>query len=275
MAEIIEIDFLFGSDSDKDKIMPGLLKLKKEGLVQPVVHFISADNNSEEEVDVVVERIRGRGRAHEVYIGGAGLCNQLAGTLRKKARLQDLAIAVPISDSTTGGLSSFLSTTEKPPMNPLLTVGIDNTYAAGNIAYRFMQQKFSGVHVARNGHNTQTADRIITDLDLRGIASIVTAHGDDIIVTPLTGPDHAREVEFGLRGGVQIAVAAYSPIDFIKYAHSLDGTVATAMVNNVKSCINTVYAAAQLIQNQDALEELARERQKKAEHLRKLERVAV
>jgi phosphoribosylcarboxyaminoimidazole (NCAIR) mutase len=54
-----------------------------------------------------------------------------------------LVIGVPIKDSKTNGLSSILSTSEKPPRNPVLTVGLNDTYSALLIAYRFMKREFN------------------------------------------------------------------------------------------------------------------------------------
>ena len=276
MTEITEIDFLFGSDSDKGKVMPGLRRLKESGLIQPVVHYISADNNSETDVGLVIKRVKDRRREHEVYIGGAGFCNQLAGTLRKGARLQDLPVAVPISDIETDGVASFLSTTCKPPSNPLLTVGFNNTYAAGNIAYRFMQQGFRGVSVLRRSDNDMAADKIIEDLKKAGIKAVAGLHPDlnDVVVNPVGTYDNVGGMDALLMSeggrGIQIAVSVNPISNFREYVHSLDDTDVTAMVNYSNSWANVVYAVAQVIQHKGALAELAQKRQTKAEHLRNL-----
>ena len=279
MTERTEIDFLFGSDSDKDKIMPGLVRLKEEGLIQPIVHFISADNNSETDVALVIKRVKDRGREHEVYIGGAGLCNQLAGTLRKKARLQDLPIAVPISDSTMKGVSSFLSSSEKPPMSPLPTVGLDNTYAAGNIAYRFLRQPFRGVHVVRRVNSEEESRKIYDQLKKLGIhpSDAANIHPDEVVINPFSSIDQISEIDEILRKGtgVQIAVVTQGGVDIDTYMRALNGTEVTALVNNVKSYANSVYVAAIVIQDKGALAKLAQEREAKAAHLRNLERIVV
>lgn len=140
------LDVIIGSTSDTEKIVPGLEKAVSDipGL-EVMLHYASADNTPEK-VEAAAQIAQDRnvtGLQSHVYISGAGMSNVLSGVLKSRSAFQDLNIGIPITDSKTDGISSVMSTTEKPPGNPVLAVGLNNSYAAVNIAHRFLQ----GSHV--------------------------------------------------------------------------------------------------------------------------------
>ena len=130
------IHAIFGSPNDEEKILPGLVKATRDLGVEVRVHYASADNTPQKVADLVAKLKDEKAR---VVISGAGLSNVLTGVVKAAMPFHVVHIGVPIYDSSFSGLTALLSTAEKPPMNPVLCVGVNNTYAAVNIAHRFLQ----------------------------------------------------------------------------------------------------------------------------------------
>jgi len=180
----MRINMVFGSSSDRKKVLPGIETfvadhpdIKIRGL------YASADNTPNKvrriarelwgnHADEIIDAIddfedpeaqavaaalqtvasEARERDPQVIISGAGMSNVLTGVLKGYGRgTVDLVIGVPITDSKTDGLSSILSTMEKPPRNPVLATPLNGTYTAANIAARFMNQRYDRVVMVRPG----------------------------------------------------------------------------------------------------------------------------
>lgn len=275
----MKLSVIFGSTSDEEKVLPGIVRVTKEipGL-EVLVHYASADNTPQkvQEIggelafrDVMTERTN-------AYISGAGMSNVLTGVLKSYASLKDVVIGIPISDSVTEGVSSMLSTSEKPPLNPVLTVGLNNSYAALNIGYRFMQQKFEGIKIFGEDRAVEKLKEECNNLGLKNYTVRAplneVVQPNEVIITALPSlpsrSDAILSIDRELRKGcgVQIFCSSDKPTDFAAYAKCLDGTEATGLVSAI-GYKNAVMMAAQLTQDKDALRAIDMMKQKKANEL--------
>ena len=107
----MNLQMIFGSTSDKDKVLPGIQKFTQEHPEVVVdVHWASADNTPEKVrkiMEIIASPVLSLPYA---FISGAGMSNVLSGFVKQYTDIHDLNIGVPISDSATGGLSAILST---------------------------------------------------------------------------------------------------------------------------------------------------------------------
>jgi phosphoribosylcarboxyaminoimidazole (NCAIR) mutase len=276
----MRLEIILGSTSDKDKVLPGIQKFAEHHDVDVAVHFASADNTPDK-VRSVLESIKGN---HIAYISGAGMSNVLTGVVKGYASSNDIVIGLPISDNSTGGVSSLLSTSERPPLNPVLTAGIDNSYAAMNLGYRFIQQfahdgiRYNKVIITSveplAGEDTEAISKIQKNLDELnipyGLLTPSQIGEDDLVITPHKGnTERVYEVDKRLREGlgVQIAVCDVSVSAFLPmYSRLLEKTEATGLVG-VERFENAVYAAAYFMQNSEALNILYNKKSKKTQGL--------
>jgi phosphoribosylcarboxyaminoimidazole (NCAIR) mutase len=276
----MRLDIIFGSNSDEGKVLPGIVRATQQipGL-EVMVHYASADNTPDK-VKKTVSMIKQSDYVFatpKIFTSGAGMSNVLTGVVRADATLNDLVIGVPITDSVTDGVSSVLSTSEKPPLNPVLTVGLNNTYAAINIAYRFALQKFENVSVLGHHpiHDAQSNEiykafdvfKLVTRVKTRRGVHEISPNDVVVSVYDLDCP-LIQEVDERLRAGngVQVFCSLEKPSDLVRYSHCLDRTEATGLVS-ATGYKNAVMMAAQLLRYQPALDVIAEMKDKKAKEL--------
>ncbi|MBM3233936.1 AIR carboxylase family protein [Candidatus Pacearchaeota archaeon] len=262
------IHAVFGSPSDEAKILPGILEFTREHAGLEVrIYYASADNTPDK-VEGIARQLEDE--RHPVVISGAGLSNVLTGSIKSKRNPHTIHIGVPISDSSSCGLTALLSTAEKPPMNPVLCVGVDNTYAACNIASRFFNG-LKGVALKqpfrRNDCLTKGLEQIAKHLRDFGIEFIDLDAGEfyhGVVIVPFDYSDLSRYDRI-LRGGrgVQVGVSC-SPVheNPEDYLGCLNDTWATGIVSS-QGYLNAVYMAALLTNNLGALLKFEEKRQRK------------
>jgi phosphoribosylaminoimidazole carboxylase PurE protein len=256
------IHAIFGSPSDEEKILPGIVQATRELPVEVRVDYASADNTPQK-VDDIARRLEDE--RERVVISGAGLSNVLTGAIKAAMSLHVVHIGVPIYDSSSFGLTALLSTAEKPPMNPVLCVGINNTYAAVNIAYRFLQGLSKVVlsipdrysEKSRQGVETLGENLLGLGIPFEQVQKLEEPHRDAVVITPFDY--HA--LSFGdkdvMKGrGVQIGVSCADVNENPgEYRHILDDTYATGIVSS-QGYLNAVMMAALLTSNLSALGKL-------------------
>ncbi len=278
----------FGSDSDKDKVYPGVVRYSIEHPEESIiVHFGSADNTPEK-VDHIFNFLVSE--KTDVFMSGAGMSNVLTGVMKAKAEFDDLIIGIPISDSTTGGLSSLLSTSEKPPLNPVLTVGINNTYAALNISKRYHSLDGGNVLVLSNAGrinyevDEKSIDKVAEQLDNFRIgyrvAGINSVRKDNIVITVFKHYNETMPVSklesnilrrvdkrLGKGNGIQVGVREKDMVKrFDCYMECLDGIYSTGIVN-IGGYSNAAQVAGILQGNVKSLNIINRKKKEKREYL--------
>jgi phosphoribosylcarboxyaminoimidazole (NCAIR) mutase len=210
-------------------------------------------------------------------ITGAGMSNVLTGIAKTYAGPKDLVIGIPLPDSTTDGLSSLFSTSEKPPLNPVLTVGMANTYAALNIAYRFMNQGF-GYIVVPPTQDDGLRKEVRGQADKLGIEyrerDCFEIQPNDIVVNfvPPTGSSSVRGIDDMLKEGkgVQIVCSTGKVVNEPAYIHLLDETSVSGLVT-ARQYGNAFQIAAVVAQDEAALEKI---KGLKADKTRRLDEIA-
>lgn len=298
------LDLVFGSDSDESKILPGVQQFTKDYPEWEVrVDYASADNTPDKvlgaltsiQTDAELDELSGR-KPGTVYISGAGLSNLLTGVIKIHARVNDLNIGIPISDSSSEGLTSILSTVEKPPRNAVLAVSMNNSYAALSIARSFKEgldkvviadpissnrctHNFMEEHIEKTKADTLKLQK---EFEKYGISPTITKFGDlsanSVILSPFTSFEHTPlyniDALLNAGNGVQIAVPSgdilhqdsriyTGPMFGLTFNHT--GFVSSYAAAN--SYINAVMVAAQLTRNSGILEKIALEKQTKADKL--------
>ncbi len=282
---------VFGSNSDKDKVYPGVVRYSIEHPEESIIaHFGSADNTPEK-VDHIFNFLVSE--ETDVFMSGAGMSNVLTGVMKAKAEFDDLIIGIPISDSSTGGLSSLLSTSEKPPLNPVLTVGINNTYGALNIASRY--GSYFGYNVALLSNKSRdfpvshkSIDSVAEELHKLGvrfeISPLESITPDDVVITVFSHYNHINSREEPDKGylstqeskilsevdkklgagiGIQIGVREKTLVKrFDRYMDCLDDTFATGIVN-IGGYKNAAQMAGLLQGNAAALHKIRKEKEEK------------
>ncbi|MDO8740890.1 MAG: AIR carboxylase family protein [Candidatus Woesearchaeota archaeon] len=263
---------IFGSTSDEEKVLPGIVRAGKELPSLEVAVFYASADNTPEKVAKIMAELKARTEM-KVYICGAGMSNVLTGVVKTYATISDIVIGIPITDSVTHGLSSFLSTAEKPPLNPVLTVGLDNSYAALNIGYRFLQSRFNEtIAVLNNEHigkeSMDELEKAFNDLNLKyQIKDIEEIKRNDVVVTIFNSRgNYINRIDRQLRNGVQICIREPPIYDFFEYMRDLHETVATGVVS-IGSYKNAVQIAAQLTQSYAAFGIIEEAKQKKSKTL--------
>jgi len=252
----MRINMVFGSSSDRKKVLPGIetfvadhpdiairgiyasadntpnkvRKIARELWGNHADEIIDAiDDFEDPEAQAVAAALQtvaseARERDPQVIISGAGMSNVLTGVLKGYGRgTVDLVIGVPITDSKTDGLSSILSTMEKPPRNPVLATPLNGTYTAANIAARFMNQRYDRVVVME----CDLSADVEKELGKWGVPCIVSGDvtsADDLVINPFdlhgeSGQDpydltdiKRIDRELAKGKGIQIAVKDPTPI---------------------------------------------------------------
>ena len=124
----MKVAIFFGSQSDTDK-MRGAANCLREFGIEFEAYVLSAHRVPEklEEVLADVEK-----RGAEVIIAGAGLAAHLPGVIASKTILP--VVGVPLNGALEG-LDALYSIVQMPKSIPVATVGINNSYNSGMLAY--------------------------------------------------------------------------------------------------------------------------------------------
>ncbi len=131
-----KIAIVIGSESDRERMKPGLDLLEKLG-VEYELSVLSAHRNPDE----LAEYAAGlSGKGFEVVIAGAGLSAALPGAIAARTHLP--VIGVPLEAGTLGGLDALLSIAQMPRGVPVATVGINNPANAALLALRILALKY-------------------------------------------------------------------------------------------------------------------------------------
>lgn len=287
--KMIELNVIFGSPSDKDKVIPGILKATGENPdLEIVVHFASADNTPDK-VERILQEIQRRDDAPKAYVSGAGMSNVLTGVIKAQANVEDLVIGIPISDSKTNGLSSFLSTSEKPPLNPVLMTGINNSYAAVNIGYKFLKrmtepkilQAGRVVLLEHKGFpdNDPQYEILKKELNSFGVnydsVEIGEVEPDDIVLNVCSLDGHEiiiiDEVDKKLNEGYGIQVGVIRNVLYQEIYHLTDffQDVSSTGIVGLGAYKNAAIVAAQLNREMNALEVIYKKKTEKTNSLDK------
>jgi phosphoribosylcarboxyaminoimidazole (NCAIR) mutase len=287
----LKLPMTFGSTSDKDKVIPGIERAVREiPDLEIILNWASADNTPEKVHEIALNYARSSVAGYLVgkpWISGAGMSNVLSASLKTASDPRDLNIGIPISDSSWDGLSALLSTAEKPPLNPVLTVDINGTYAAAQIATRFLRYPRHSVFV-------QSATDSESDIHIRGkydelcawlgllsipyLRSTLTSYCDDIVLTvidPLQKiPIFQLTDEYLSKGtGIQIGVMVPPTYEekrskqITDYQNILDHTTCSG-ITSVGGVANAAYLAAILTRNEAALCMIEHMKKEKADTLR-------
>jgi phosphoribosylcarboxyaminoimidazole (NCAIR) mutase len=293
MAEnTLLLQMVFGSTSDNDKIMPGIKRATKDiPDLEIIVHYASADNTPQKVEQIGTKYAGTTVNGHltgKPWISGAGLSNVLTGVLKQYAAFEDLNIGVPIS----GGKfpeASLLSTSEKPGYNPVFTVGYNNTFAAANIATRYVRTTPERLVVynplSPTHKRAQTAWEQAREMEheLNIFALDYSIGGkpqpNDCVLTII---DHCDQpvyagvslVDWVVRTGhgIQILVPCKNmEADLKEYyllaSGVLSNTTSTGLVS-AGSYINAAQVAATIMRNDSALKRMARRKTERADALR-------
>lgn len=255
----MRLNIIFGSTSDEEKVLPGIERAVKEiPDLEVAVHYASADNTPEK-VKRIMEELSKKGE--KVYLSGAGMANVLTGVVKTYAGVDELVIGIPILDSTTNGLSAILSTAEKPSLNPVLTVSLDNSYAAVNIAMRF-RNGTGDLVVYAHPDNIQENDQMRKAFESLGlpykrVESAGAINPDSVVVTLFTTQGILYPVDTKLSEGKGIQVAVISKSCFPEkeedYAMMCQGTQTTGFVT-AGNYANAAQIAAVLTRDESALD---------------------
>ncbi|MEO0210885.1 MAG: 5-(carboxyamino)imidazole ribonucleotide mutase [candidate division WOR-3 bacterium] len=127
-----KIAVIIGSESDRDRMKPGIDLLEDLGIEYELV-VLSAHRNP---VELGEHASRLSERGFEVVIAGAGLSAALPGAIAARTELP--VIGVPFDAGTLGGLDALLSMTQMPRGVPVATVGINNPINAAILALRIL-----------------------------------------------------------------------------------------------------------------------------------------
>ncbi len=289
---------LFGSNSDERKVLPGIERWTEEN-PDVRVEYASADNTPEKVARLADELLSHEGELRWVkrravpVISGAGMSNVLTGVMKVSARYDDLNIGIPITDSMTGGLSSVLSTDEKPPRNPVLAVSLNGTYAAANIAHRFNECGYGDVVVADT--SIGAVDLVVKKLEIYGlpfeVRDVADLDPDALVITPfaLNATHWLREIDEKLREGkgIQIAVKNSNPLivyesdehkgpqyddtirmnEFAQYLAQFRHPMEATGFVSMGGYVNAAIVAAQIMRDSDALMRIKGEKDDKHDTL--------
>ena len=284
-----QLHMIFGSTSDKEKVMPGIEAFVKDHPdIGIYVHWASADNTPEKVKELIRSLLADKDRSPLPLVSGAGMSNVLTGVIKTYANIDDLVIGVPISDSITDGLSSVLSTSEKPPRNPVLVTSIDGTYAAANIALRFIKGSFDSVVLVTpespTGPDYRQDQKILEEIqqlcEKYGLPTeakrYCDIHPDDLVLNTFYadrshfGGQDLKPIDVILKqgNGIQVAVmndAGFHPDHYRDLFFAQDYS-STAFVT-AGLYINAVIAAIQIMGHEEGLFKLVGEKAAKSEKL--------
>ena len=266
---------LFGSPSDETKVMPGIQRFVEEHPeVNVSVDYASADNTPDK-VDTILSELLGElGREPAVIISGAGMANVLTGVAKTYTNINDLNIGIPITDSKWDGLSSLLSTVEKPPRNAVVATPLNGgSYTAANIAHRFQLQQFGRVVIYDPEHMT-TADTVQENFTKYGMETEIVhdseeINSDDLVVTPYLGyvseGSILQSIDSILREGTGVQIGFWDTEpdfneDTSEYLKLMNLPLSTTGYTTAGNKHNVVLAVAQLTRHQPALARFAEEK---------------
>ena len=282
MSEKRELHLVFGSSSDEEKVLPGIINFSREHPETGIEIIYASADNTPNKVKTFVDSRRARSLIEPfVWMSGAGLSNVLTGVLKSGSGIYDLNLGIPIGDSSSDGVSSFLSTSEKPPRNPVLTVGLNNSYTAINIANRFLDGLIGVAVIGQfceqgdtDRSRARAVESLVKKLDEVSLPHRICYSGDvssKEVAINLFGASQSKRIRTSdsliqNNGAVQLAVP-YTNIksfDIVQYAHLLDTTKATGTVSSYD---NAVLMAAILTRNNPVIDKINSEKQAKAKKL--------
>ncbi len=129
-----DVGILVGSESDRERMQPGLDELDARGIGWEF-EVRSAHRNP----DAVAEYAKAaRGRGLRVLICGAGLAAALPGVVAAHTDLPVIGVPLRSSMSVLDGLDALLSIVQMPPGVPVACVGVDNAKNAAVLAARIL-----------------------------------------------------------------------------------------------------------------------------------------
>ena len=264
------IYMIYGSTSDKEKILPGIIEFTRQYDDNVMIEYASADNTPRKVDDVLGFIVRNDA---DVVASGAGMSNVLTGVTKQRFSHEKLMIGVPITDSSTGGISSLLSTSEKPPGNPVLTVGLNNSYAAANIARKFGSAHFQEVKIYSGERvydvDDSHIDKLAAELEKLKVPYDVTADiGQDDLVfnvfsffndyerATISQPTDLQSIDEMLNSGdgIQVGIKSKEQVKrYDQYMEAIDGLGSTGIVG-IGAYKNAAIVASQLTKDGYALD---------------------
>jgi len=274
---------ILGSTSDEAKIVPGIQRFTQEFPFEVLVHYASKDNTPDK-VDRIVHRLITHGLDVFVFVSGAGLSNLLTGVIKASSQIYDLNLGIPVTDDSSDGLTALLSTAEKPPYNPVLAVGLNNSYAALNIANRFANALN---HTGREltilkGRTSSEEDGVVKLVkqceefglpfkfvmgDSKIVSDSLLLNVYDFMEPMASKLIQLMDERLNKGVGIQIGVSC-APIkeSYGDYLHMLDGTYTTGIVSS-QNYTNAALMGAILTRNEAALVNIHNKRQERVEKL--------
>ena len=134
MSDAPLVGVLVGSESDRERMQPGLDELDKRGIA-----YEFEVRSAHRTPDAVAEYARSAaGRGIRVLIAGAGLAAALPGVVAAHTELPVIGVPLRSSMSVLDGLDALLSIVQMPPGVPVACVGVDNSKNAAVLAARIL-----------------------------------------------------------------------------------------------------------------------------------------
>jgi phosphoribosylcarboxyaminoimidazole (NCAIR) mutase len=270
------VPIILESKSNEEKIISGIRDISKEIPDLEVMLQYASPELTPKLFNKIIDEINFRtlwDDVSSVFIGGVEKSSSLIGSIKAQVDINDLVLALPLSDSTTYGLSSVLSGSERPLHSPVISVGLDNSYAALNIAHRFLQGYFnnSEIKIVKPVNNYDLhINSMKQELDkLRLRNSIVSRHdikADDVVFSVGYEDSSIGFIDELLSKGegVQISICYRmpDPEHLLSYVNNLEHAKATGRVG-INAFENGAIIAAQLTGNKDALSLIEEAKQRK------------
>lgn len=161
MTQKQKILIALGSPSDKSEVLQRFRELKAiEGWAADTEQWLSVASAHRTPDSVEAHALE---HCWDAIIAGAGLSNVLVSEYLKYADTTTVVIGLPLSDSKSKGLTSFLSTSELPPGYPVATVGIDRIDSALHLTNRLIRNGFHSISLVYATKN-RTLERAIETL---------------------------------------------------------------------------------------------------------------
>lgn len=150
-----KVALVMGSDSDYEKLIPCIKRLKKFD-IEPVVRVISA-HRTPDEAERFAKNAKNDGI--EVILAAAGKAAHLGGVLAAFTTLP--VIGIPIKSSTMDGLDSLLSMVQMPKGIPVATVAIDGADNAAILAAQILALKYENIASMLDEFKKQMAGEVM------------------------------------------------------------------------------------------------------------------
>ena len=242
----------FGSPSDYEKFFSADFPR-----LDSTAYHLSV--NSAHRVPDVVGK-HARAMHYDGVIAGAGMKNALMDSYFGLCP-DAIHVALPITDSRTGGLSSILSSSEMPPGCPVAMSRMSDMNAAVGFVNYALSDIFRAVRLNRdNGADSEKVfDDAIRTFEELGIEVIQDHSRPAIDVVAYSGPDILEE----LNEGFVIASFASpfrSPIILDNYLRSLKANAHTVHTGVADGSNLALYAAKIIARNSPAVREKIDER---------------